>query len=280
MLLSYKYNFIFVKTKKVGGTSFEIAVSKHLGKDDIITPCSELTMFGNIRRFEEFTEEDVRSDIGALSPQNYKGSRISEFIAASKQLYNFCNRSLHRQKNKYLGNPYHERLKLKRRYKYEQHMRIGELKEKIPKHIFDNFLKITIVRDPLSQTLSDFYDSSHRPETENFSDFDDYMKRRNKVFFQKNWDKFTINNKLEIDKVIRYENFLEDIGYFCKKVGLPADEVISDMKRINIHSSANFSKKKKPSLNENHKRLIKRNAKKIYDSFYNHKANDEFFIKK
>ena len=73
MILSHKHKFIFLKTKKTASTSLEIALSKICGKDDIVTPVSELTWLGNIRYFEKNTEEDLRKKINAKKPQNYKG---------------------------------------------------------------------------------------------------------------------------------------------------------------------------------------------------------------
>lgn len=42
MILSHKYKFIFIKGKKVAGTSIEIALSSLCGKNDIITPITPI----------------------------------------------------------------------------------------------------------------------------------------------------------------------------------------------------------------------------------------------
>ena len=40
MIISHKYKFIFLKTRKTAGTSIEISLSRFCGDDDIITPIS------------------------------------------------------------------------------------------------------------------------------------------------------------------------------------------------------------------------------------------------
>ena len=58
MLISQRYKFIFIKTMKTAGTSIEVALSKYLGADDVITPI-----------FEE--DEPLRAAPGYRGPQNY-----------------------------------------------------------------------------------------------------------------------------------------------------------------------------------------------------------------
>ena len=58
MILSKAHNFIFLKTTKTAGTSFEIALSKYAGPEDVVTPISD-------------EDELTRSRLGYRGPQNY-----------------------------------------------------------------------------------------------------------------------------------------------------------------------------------------------------------------
>ena len=61
MILNHQYNFLFVKTRKTGGTSLEIALSKFCGPQDIITPFRD-------------EDEKIRQKLGYRGPQNYMAS--------------------------------------------------------------------------------------------------------------------------------------------------------------------------------------------------------------
>lgn len=38
MIISYLFNYIFIKARKVGGSSAELYLRSHCGPDDIVTP--------------------------------------------------------------------------------------------------------------------------------------------------------------------------------------------------------------------------------------------------
>lgn len=58
MILSHSRRFIFLKTRKTGGTSFEIALSKYMSDGDVITPVAP-------------GDESLRAAQGFRGPQNY-----------------------------------------------------------------------------------------------------------------------------------------------------------------------------------------------------------------
>ncbi|QBX56847.1 hypothetical protein EXE58_16250 [Nocardioides seonyuensis] len=58
MIASHEHRFIFIKTRKTAGTSLEIALSRHCGPDDIITPISP-------------DDEVLRRKAGGRGPQHH-----------------------------------------------------------------------------------------------------------------------------------------------------------------------------------------------------------------
>ncbi|HAT65443.1 MAG TPA: hypothetical protein DCS66_12720, partial [Flavobacteriaceae bacterium] len=130
MIISHKLKVIFIKTKKVAGTSFEIALSKYCGDRDILTPISA-------------DDEQLRKDMGYICAQNYK--------------------KLHQPHNEVkFSNLFTNDIKEDIFY---NHMDALSIKKLIPSDIWDNYLKVSIVRDPCEVVLSRyFYDHAYNKD--------------------------------------------------------------------------------------------------------------------
>jgi len=78
MIYCRDLNIIFLKTKKVGGTSFEIALSKYCDENDIVTPISP-------------EDENTRASLGYQKPINYDMRNRSTNLLNSGVTGNFRN---------------------------------------------------------------------------------------------------------------------------------------------------------------------------------------------
>lgn len=264
MILSHKYKFIFIKTKKTSGTAFETVISKYLDQNDIITPLSELNLFGGIRKFENINEEESRFKFNKVIPCNYKGTISEETINLFKQLYSYQKRFLNNRIRKIFGYSNLKFVKFKRRFKFEQHMTCQELKLILPKNVYDNYTKITIIRNPYDQAISDYYDMKIRPEHEDVESFDHYLEIRCENFFKKNYEKFVINNSIETDLIFKYENLREELKNFCISKKFPIN-VVEDYNKFTVHSGINSNK---IQLNLSQKKKIQKYASFFFDNFY------------
>ncbi|MEP1768518.1 MAG: hypothetical protein ABJJ53_18015 [Sulfitobacter sp.] len=75
MIICHPLKLIFLKTKKVGGTSFEIALSSFCGPDCVITPISP-------------NDEQTRQDLGYKGAQNYENPTWPDGTRSQMTFYN------------------------------------------------------------------------------------------------------------------------------------------------------------------------------------------------
>ena len=122
MILSHRHKFIFIKPKKVGGTSIEIALSKFCGPEDVLTPISP-------------KDEAKRESLGFVTKQRFR-KRLSEYsLRDFKRLL----------------------LSLRRAKKFYNHMTASEIKAAVPPEVWDGYLKISVVRSPYERAVSRYY---------------------------------------------------------------------------------------------------------------------------
>ncbi len=119
MIISHTLKIIFVKTKKVGGTSFEIALSKFCGPDCIITPISPDDEKERIRLGYRHAQNFIERDRCGSSDKSHINYKIKG---------NFSN---HDPTQKIFG--------------------------QVDRDILDRYLKISIYRDPLDFLISQYF---------------------------------------------------------------------------------------------------------------------------
>ncbi len=75
MILSHKYQFIFIRTTRTAGTSIEMLLGRHCGDDDIVTPIQPHVEPHRARNHEGFYSRmpahEVRDKIGADTFDSY-----------------------------------------------------------------------------------------------------------------------------------------------------------------------------------------------------------------
>jgi len=118
---SHTQRLIFVKTKKVAGTSFEIALSGLCGPDCTITPISPV-------------DEEMRRQLGCRGAQNYQtpvwqlGAGRGEFRSPAT-FYN--------------------------------HMPAPDIQAAVPAELWESYRKVTLVRNPYDVAISMYFWQDH-----------------------------------------------------------------------------------------------------------------------
>ena len=147
-------------------------------------------------------------------------------------------------------------------------MEISELKKYINDNIYNEYYKFAVVRDPYDQAISDFYDQISRPEHIKYKNFDDYLDKRVNYFFYKNKRKFTINNKNELNGIIKYESLQNDLKKIFKLLNIKNKTVFNDLKKIKVHGGLRGKMITKKNLTIRQKQKIRTAAKFFFQNFY------------
>jgi hypothetical protein len=183
MIFLKSLNVLFLKPRNVGGTAFEIALSKFAGPDDIITPVSS-------------EDETTRSTMGFVGPQNFDFERKVKQAgkqplarkqldadAAGRKFFNFISAKMAR-------------------------MRLGG-------DVFDNATKVSIVRNPYDRLLSQYLWATR--EVARRPDFGEWLRLRPEAI-NGNDQTYFIGKREVIDHYVRYEAFDEDIASLERRV--------------------------------------------------------------
>lgn len=215
MIASFKHNFIFLKAKKVAGTSVEMALSYHCGLEDIITPIG-------------IKDEKRRIERGTC-PRNYLADNTElekEYIELVKQNRLKKFRPFFASKNVELM--------------FYNHMPAHEVKQKIGDDFWNRSFKFSIERHPYEKTVSFAYFAflEYLPQEivgglQNIEQVVDYCIEKD--LFQAhicNFDVYTIEGKIAVDKIIMYENLGNDLRQVELELGIP---IMDELPRAKGH---------------------------------------------
>lgn len=187
MIISHKYRFIFVKTRKTAGTSIEIALRPHLGPDDVATPVHP-------------DDEAYCREHGIPGPQNY----IRPF--SQYRLYDWRRLLLDRK-----------------RQDFKNHLPGPRIRQMIPKQIWDSYYKFTVERNPWDKVISGYYWTSEIRKRESREPLSlDAFLQGHHIYDYKDWHRYAEGHDLIVDRVLRFEELDTQLAEVCRVLGLPA----------------------------------------------------------
>lgn len=201
MIISHKYRFIFIKTFKVSGTSMEIALSRYIGDDDVLTP---LNLEDEIKRYKK---------TGSL-PQNYCKNKLEE-IRYKKYIQRLSKKKLSKKKLNELEKKKDDKIKS---MVYYNHISANEIKKLVHNKIWKKYFKFTIERNPYDKVISFMYFANRFKKIKNFNKEIDKTIRLKKYL---NYPIYTDKKKkILVDYILDYEKLEKNIKFLEAKIGL------------------------------------------------------------
>lgn len=183
MIISFAHSYVFIKTRKVAGSSVEIYLRQSCGPGDIITPMGE-------------DDEKLAVEFGARAPSDIARSRARPW-----QLGRIQRRKIVRD---------HTWPKVS---EWWSHQPASSIKRRLTPQQWAEMTKFTIVRNPWDRVVSSYFWRQHRRGS---VDIDEVISEADQ-----NWKTISINGELVVDHVVRFERLKEDLSTIAPRLGIP-----------------------------------------------------------
>ena len=199
MIISHEHKFIFIKNRKVGSTSVELALQTICGPDDVLTP-------DHLHQ----GEDDVLRPLA----RNYEGSfnPTHEFL--------MCRTPME------FARVMRDKLQ---RPKFYNHMRASSVKGRVASNVWDTYYKFTFERNPWDKAISFYYWFGRSRTLPSFNEFVKIRRRygTNDQVLPSDWSRYTLHNKIIVDDVFNYADLSGGLHTGLKRAGVDAKVIES-----------------------------------------------------
>jgi hypothetical protein len=180
MIVSHRHRFIFVRTRKTGGTSVEIALSKFCGPDDVIT---------------RDADDALRRELGYPGPQNDDGIPLRAYT------FSEWRRLLTRGE----------------RARFKNHTPAERIRALVGESVWRDYYKFAIERNPWDKAISLYYwrtrEMNPRPPLLEFL-------RGVGARSLSNAHIYLIDGTPAVDRIIEYSNLDDELERLRQRLGL------------------------------------------------------------
>ncbi len=116
--------------------------------------------------------------------------------------------------------PYKTAFQFYHKFKFGPHQSARVIKNRIPNHIWNSYLKFTVERNPFDKMVSMYFMNwgKNGCNREGRS-FEDWVKRGQNIPY--NFPLYTWKGDVIVDRVLKYENIQQELSKLYKELGVP-----------------------------------------------------------
>ncbi|WP_177228164.1 sulfotransferase family 2 domain-containing protein [Hyphomicrobium facile] len=201
MIVSHRHKFIFVKTGKTGGSSVEMQLSLFCGPEDIVTPGME----AKDPKYAQFLESRRPRNLRIpLHRAAYVSLPIPPFVPLEKH---------HRP-----------------RVTFYDHMPAFRIQRGLPKKIWNEYFKFTVVRNPYDRAISQYFWNNRKTSDHTKERVNDYILHKIPPVMLTNWFMYASGQNVLVDHFIRYEELESGLRATLDRLGIKEPLALPDAK--------------------------------------------------
>lgn len=102
--------------------------------------------------------------------------------------------------------------------RFYNHMPARKIQPLLEESAWSSYFKFCVVRNPYDKAVSRYF--WHRKIHGGSADLNQYIAKVAPVYLS-DWSLYTLDGKIAVDRVFRFENLAEDLAAVCSEIGLP-----------------------------------------------------------
>jgi hypothetical protein len=219
MIISHRHKFIFLHNRKAAGSSITVALARYLGPEDIMLGCVEDCRAIGISPPRRMVIEALRYPNPKAALAHLPKGAFWKFVSASNKA---------RYKKLIGPTPAHARaVDVQRVFRRE----------------WRDYSKFCVVRNPWTKTASDyFWRTKKLGNPPSFREYVTALVSGHSLGGiipdgHDNWDTYTINDSVSVDRFIRFENLENDFQDLLSGLGLDWQGTLTTAKKNQKHKA-------------------------------------------